>query len=305
MPSKLYSVPNLEQVRAELAERSLADFIRLGWRYIDPSDFLTNWHIDAICEHLEAVTRGEIRRLLINVPPRHMKSIGVSVAWPAWTWLQKPGGYKLAGPHVRWLYASYAQTLSIRDSVKCRRLIESHWYQSNWGDRVCLTSDQNTKIRFDNDKQGYRLATSVDGALTGEGGDVVVVDDPHNVSEGDSPNVRNSTLAWWDEAMSTRLNDPKTGAYVVIMQRGARTRPVRAYPEQARRLGSPVFAGTVRIGPPVCLSQRSAKDVRRTALARQNGRAGNQNAGNSTRELRRGRSASTAPGAAGRRHVQT
>jgi predicted phage terminase large subunit-like protein len=202
-----------------LAEKSLADFIRLGWRYIDPSDFLGNWHIDAICDHLQAVTRGEIRNLLINVPPRHMKSIGVSVAWPAWTWLQKPGVHKLAGPHVRWLYASYAQTLSIRDSVKCRRLVESPWYQQRWGDQFALTTDQNTKIRFDNDAHGYRLATSVDGALTGEGGDIVVVDDPHNVREADSPEIRAGTLCWWDEAMSTRLNDPKTGAYVVIMQR--------------------------------------------------------------------------------------
>jgi predicted phage terminase large subunit-like protein len=205
-------------VQKELAERGLSDFIRLGWRYIDPQTFISNWHIDAICEHLEAVSAGQSRRLLINIPPRHMKSLGVSVAWPAWTWAQKPRG-ALAGPHVRWLFASYAQTLSIRDSVKCRRLIESPWYQANWGDRLKLTSDQNTKIRFDNDAHGYRLATSVDGALTGEGGDIVVVDDPHNVREAESEAVRNSVLSWWDEAMSTRLNDPRTGAYVVIMQR--------------------------------------------------------------------------------------
>lgn len=81
-------VPSPTQVRRELARRSLSDFIRLLWRQIDPSDYRHNWHIDLVCAHLEAVTRGELRRLLITIPPRHMKSIAVSVAWPAWTWLQ-------------------------------------------------------------------------------------------------------------------------------------------------------------------------------------------------------------------------
>ena len=80
------SLTELEGLRYALAERSLADFIRLGWGYIDPADYIGNWHIDAICEYLEAVTNGEIRRLIINIPPRHMKSLSCSVAWPAWTW---------------------------------------------------------------------------------------------------------------------------------------------------------------------------------------------------------------------------
>ncbi len=210
-------VPSLAQVRKELAERSLSDFIRLHWRQIDPSDFCHNWHIDLICDRLQAVSAGRIRKLLITVPPRHMKSITVAVAWPAWTWLQRPGG--LQGPQTRFLFASYAHSLSIRDSVKCRRLIESPAYQRAWRYRFRLTSDQNTKVRFENDRGGYRLATSVDGALTGEGGDIIVVDDPHNVREAESHTVREATLAWWDEALSTRLNDARSGAYVIIMQR--------------------------------------------------------------------------------------
>lgn len=140
-----------------------------------------------------------------------MKSLAVSVFWPAWSWINHP--------ESRFLFASYAQVLSIRDSVKCRRVIESPWYQSRWGDRFKLTGDQNTKTRFENDQNGYRLSTSVDGALTGEGGDIIVIDDPHNVREAESEAVRRSTLSWWDEAMTTRLNDPKTGAYVIVMQR--------------------------------------------------------------------------------------
>lgn len=199
------------------AERSLASFIRWLWPYIDPADFQPNWHIDLICDYLEAVTAGEIRKLLITIPPRHMKSITVSVAWPAWTWIQESG--TLAGPARQFLFASYANDLSVRDSVKCRRLIQSPPYQEAWGDRFQLTGDQNAKTLFANDKGGQRLPTSVDGRLTGEGGDIIVIDDPHNVREAGSEKIREATVDWWDDAMSTRLNDPKTGAYVIIQQR--------------------------------------------------------------------------------------
>lgn len=140
-----------------------------------------------------------------------MKSLSVAVAWPAWDWIKRP--------ERRFLFASYAQTLSTRDSLKCRRLVQSPWYQQHWAGRFQLADDQNLKMRFDTDRGGYRLATSVGGALTGEGGDIIVIDDPHNASEAESQLIRESTLDWWDQAMSTRLNNPKTGAYVVVMQR--------------------------------------------------------------------------------------
>ena len=204
----------------QAAEGSLTEFVRQGWRNIDPAPYVPGWHLDAIAEHLEAVTYGEIRRLIINVPPRTSKSSMTSVAWPAWVWaLQSDPRFPLAGPGVQWLFSSYAQTLAIRDSVKCRRLIQSPWYQARWAKRFGLSQDQNAKVRFENDQGGYRLATSVDGSLTGEGGMIVVVDDPHNAVEAESEAVRRSTVDWWDQAMSTRLNDPKIGAYVVIMQR--------------------------------------------------------------------------------------
>lgn len=212
-------IPTLSDVQRELARRSLADFIRIGWRYIDPADYITNWHIDAICEHLQAVSKGQIRRLIINVPPRHMKSISVSVAWPAWTWIQDNDAAPLMGPKVRYLASSYAHSLSIRDSVKCRRLIESPWYQGNWGDHFSLTDDQNTKIRFENDHHGYRIATSVEGTTTGEGGDVVLVDDAMSAGDANSVTKQDAVISWWDDVMSTRLNDQKTGAFAVIAQR--------------------------------------------------------------------------------------
>jgi predicted phage terminase large subunit-like protein len=202
----------LAEVDQERASRSLREFVRQAWQVIEPSTpFVPGWHIDAIIEHLEAITFGYIRNLLINVPPRHMKSLLVSVLWPAWEWIRFP--------ERRFLYSSYAAQLSIRDSVKCRRLIESPWYQERWGDRFALTGDQNTKGRFENDRSGYRLSTSVGGAATGEGGDRVVCDDPHNVQEAESDSVRKGTLDWWDIVMSTRVNDPRSAAKVVVMQR--------------------------------------------------------------------------------------
>lgn len=209
-----------DKLLKEQAERSLWEFTRQLWRQVVPATFRDNWHLGAVCEHLEAVTSGEIRRLVINIPPRHSKSTVVSVMWPAWIWAQPPRRHApLAGPQVRIMAASYAQQLSVRDSVNCRRVIQSGLYQGRWGDRFQLTSDQNTKIRFENKQGGYRLATSVDGALTGEGGDVILIDDPHNVTEATSELERESVLEWWDQSMSTRLNDVTTGAYVMIMQR--------------------------------------------------------------------------------------
>ena len=193
-------------------KRSLKEFTKRAWPTIEPGrEFYDNWHIDAISEHLQAVVEGDIKRLIINIPPRHMKSISVAVALPAWTWTIQP--------EKRFLFASYAGSLSIRDSVKCRRLIDSRWYKEHFGHKFKLTSDQNQKQRFENDQTGQRIATSVDGALTGEGGDIIVVDDPHNVREAESSTVREGVLEWWDQAMQTRLNDPKTGAFIIIMQR--------------------------------------------------------------------------------------
>lgn len=212
MSVSLVNLPTHNEVRAERARRSLYEYVKQAWHVVEPAtEFVHGWHMEAICEHLEAVSRGEVRNLLINMPPRHGKSLLVSVFWPTWEWLTHPD--------KRWLFASYAQSLSTRDSLKCRRIIESPWYQQNWGHLYQLTSDQNQKTRFDNDKTGYRLATSVGGAATGEGGDRVVCDDPHAVQDAPSKALRESTLLWWDEVMSTRLNNPKTGAKVIVMQR--------------------------------------------------------------------------------------
>ena len=209
---------NPDWIDQELAERSLWEFTRQMWTWIDPAPFKDNWHLGCMAEHLEAVNLGQIPFLMINIPPRHMKSIKVAVAWPVWTWIRKPVT-RLFGPAVQFLFASYAQNLSIRDSVKCRRLIDNPKFQQRWGDRFRLTTDQNTKGLFENNKKGRRLATSVDSYTTGEGGDIIVVDDPHNVRDKESDVKRQAALDWWDQSLSNRLNDSVTGAFVVIGQR--------------------------------------------------------------------------------------
>jgi len=202
----------LERVKAEQARRSLKEFIIQAWDVVEPgTPFYDNWHLDALSSHLEAVTRGDIRNLLINIPPRCMKSLTVAVFWPCWVWATHP--------QMRWLFASYALNLAIRDSVKCRRLIESPWYQREYGDTVRLVEDQNQKSRYETTARGYRYALSVGSGVTGEGGDIICIDDPHNAVDAESAMVRESTLEWWDQAMSMRLNDPKTGRRVIVMQR--------------------------------------------------------------------------------------
>lgn len=221
-------LPTADQVRAELAADSLREFTPIAWPIVEPgTPHKTSWHIDTVLEHLEAVTTGELRRLIINIPPRHMKSTAVAVLWPCWSWLRRP--------QLRWLFASYAEKLSKRDSLKCRRIIESHGGRQHGGtllERVgyqgllgllgqtwTLTSDQNEKLRFENSATGYRIATSVGGTATGEGGDVIVIDDPHKVDQVESDLQRDNVLDWMDGTMSTRLNDPATGRVVIVMQR--------------------------------------------------------------------------------------
>jgi len=195
-----------------IASASLYEFVKQSWHVVEPGvPFVHGWHIQEICEHLEAISTGEIRKLLINIPPRHSKSTIVSVIWPMWEWLTDPS--------QKFLAASYSGSLSIRDNIKARRLVLSPWYQERWGHMFRLSGDQNAKQRFENDKTGYRIATSVGGTATGEGGSRLLLDDPHAAQEAQSDTIRQSSLEWFDQVWSTRLNDPKRDAMVTVMQR--------------------------------------------------------------------------------------
>jgi phage terminase large subunit-like protein len=199
-------------------EQDLYHFTREAWRQIDPAPFRDGWPIQAVCEHLEAVVDGQIKRLIINIPPRSGKSTLCSVCFPAWVWAQ-PTITPTSGPGVQFVYASYAEKLALRFSLRNRRLIQSDWYKERWGDRFKLFGDENTAHRFVNDKAGERLVTSISGTATGFGGNIFVVDDANAANEAFSEAAIQEVIDWWDQTASTRLNDIDAGAFVIIQQR--------------------------------------------------------------------------------------
>lgn len=201
-----------ERERQSSLDGGLLEFVRYFWHILEPNTELIEGKVlEAICAHLEAVTRGEIRRLLINVPPGFMKSMLVNVFWPAWEW----SAAGLSG--LRYVTFSYAAHLTERDNGKFRDLLRSRDFQELWGHAVKLTEDG--KIRIANSATGWKFASSVKGVGTGERGDRVILDDPHNVKEGESEAVRSETVRWVREGMSNRLNNMQKGVIVVIMQR--------------------------------------------------------------------------------------
>lgn len=202
-----------------IAQKSLYQFLRQAWPHFDPSAFVDAWHIGAIAEHLEAVNAGEIKRLLVNIPPRHGKTNLVAVAWPVWTWIQDASAdYPLRGPGVRFLCASYGANKAQGDGVTARRLIASVWFQQRWGVRVQIVKDRDNQEQYDNTAGGSRISTGIPESL-GKGGAIRIVDDPHKTDEVESKNVIASQIKAYDEVWRTRSNDPKYGAEVIIMQR--------------------------------------------------------------------------------------
>lgn len=206
--------------KAKTAERrrqtqrrgGLLSFVRYFWSVLEPrTAFVEGWPLEAICEHLEAVTFGELTKLLINVPPGFMKSLLVDVFWPAWEW----GPMDM--PHMRYVAFSYTPDLTERDNGRFRDLIQSERYQSLWGERFALVKTGAHEVT--NDRTGFKFASSVGGVSTGQRGSRVILDDPHNVKVVESQLVREETVRWFRESMSNRLNDMKTSAIVVIMQR--------------------------------------------------------------------------------------
>jgi predicted phage terminase large subunit-like protein len=201
------------------AESSLYEYLKAAWHIFDPAPWQDGWCIEAIAEHLEAVVDGQIKRLCINIPPRCSKSAICSAALTGWTWAQQKHSHT-SGPGVSFLYASYREDLAIQDSRNCRRVIESDWYRARWGDRFSLTDDQNTKQRFNNDKGGYRMISSVESkGSTGFGANIIVLDDCNSAKEFESEAVTASTIDWFDGTLGTRLNNQKLGAVIQIQQR--------------------------------------------------------------------------------------
>lgn len=206
-------------VTAEMCERSLFEFYKRAWPHFDSSRYVYGWHLEAICDHLEAVTAGHIKRLLINVPPRHSKTSAVAIAWPAWTWARATDTmYPLQGPGVRFLCAAYNATKAQADGVTARRLIGSTWYQRLWGERVVITADRDNQEQYDTTAGGSRISTGIPESL-GKGGSIRIIDDPHKTDDVESATTIERQIRAYNEVWKTRSNDPKFGAEVIIMQR--------------------------------------------------------------------------------------
>ncbi len=170
---------------------------------------IDNWHLEVLAQKLERVRRGETKRLIVNLPPRHLKSHAASIAFPAW----------LLGhdPAAQILCVSYAQELSDKLSRDCRALMTSEFYEGIFATR--LSPARAAVEEFATTGHGFRLATSVGGVVTGRGGDIIVIDDPLKPDEAVSDTFRKRVNDWYDNTLYSRLNDRRRGAIVLIMQR--------------------------------------------------------------------------------------
>ena len=194
----------------ELCRRSLAEFAKRAWHILEPGTPLVwGWALDTICAWLESVSRGERKRVVMNVPPGSMKSLLTGVIWPSWEW------GPLGRPDLRYVGTAHSQDLAVRDNMKCRRLIQSDWYQKRWP--IALTGDQNAKVKFENTSTGSRQATSFSG-VTGYRGDRIILDDPHSVDDANSVAKLTSDVTLFREALPSRVNN-NDSAIVIIMQR--------------------------------------------------------------------------------------
>lgn len=204
------SQADLLAVERELCKRSLAEFAKRAWHVLEPAAELKwGWALDAICQHLEAVTDGRITRLLMNVPPGSMKSLLTGVIWPAWEWGPR------AMPEMRFVGTAHEETLAIRDNRKCRDLVKSEWYQKLWP--LELLRDLDGKKEFGNVRKGIRQARAFT-SLTGVRGDRVILDDPISADNANSAAKLEEARIAFTETLPTRVNSEKS-AIVVVMQR--------------------------------------------------------------------------------------
>lgn len=195
----------------EIYRNSLVEFVRRSFGIVSPNaKYSHNWHVDFICRKLEAAFRGEIKRLIINVPPRSLKSIMCTVAAPAW--------FLGHNPKLQIICASFSQRLTFKHSQDTRFLMKSPFYRSVFPKTV-LAKDQNEKQKFMTTERGQRMSVSVGASPMGEGADVIVVDDILNPAQAASDVERENANDWFGQTLSSRLNDPETGVIIVVMQR--------------------------------------------------------------------------------------
>jgi predicted phage terminase large subunit-like protein len=199
---------------ARACRASLAEFFKRSWSILESQTPLAwNWHLQAVCDHVQALLEGQLgkRNLLVCVPPGSAKSRIVSVVAFAWMWTRRPSW--------RAVFASGNPRVTTRDSLYCRTLIESAWYRQTFGVTWSLAEDENTKQLFSNTARGFRMAITAGARVTGDRGDALFVDDPLDAADAYSQSARDAVLDWWDQAFANRLNDLRTGTRCIIAQR--------------------------------------------------------------------------------------
>ena len=212
------NLPTEAQVDRAIQEREYYEFFKAAWPILEPTTPLQdNWHIKYLCDTLqteiERIAAGlpKTTDIIINVPPRSLKSSIVTVSLNAWAWTR--------WPHLKFISGSYAANIALELGLKTRRLVDSPWYQENWGARVKFSQDQNSKELFENTNHGLRKSVGVGGGVTGSGADVFIIDDPQNPEEAHSEADRKTCIRWFKETAYSRLNNQDVGLRVVIMQR--------------------------------------------------------------------------------------
>ncbi|WP_152569512.1 MULTISPECIES: hypothetical protein [Sphingomonas] len=189
-------------------ERSFKLFVRDAWEHVAGDPYIHGWHVDVICDHLQALSEDRIEKLLVNMPPGFAKSTILSVLWPAWVWTWQP-------TH-RFLSASYSMDLSQTHSRQMRELVKSDWYQARWP--IQLKADQNEKTNFENSSGGYRKIRAMT-SLTGARGDTVIIDDPHSFDASWSDVERSATVQTFKASLPSRFHDRRKPRTAVVMQR--------------------------------------------------------------------------------------
>ncbi|GAA6622737.1 phage terminase large subunit [Scytonema sp. NUACC26] len=211
----------IEEHNYQEAYESSYGFLTHSWKTFEPSNFIPAKHLHAIGEHLDACLRGEIKNLIVNIPPRCSKSSLITKAFPAYVWVKDPG--------KRIINISYSKRLAVGDSLISRQIIDSQWYQhglntvwkevNDWESVWELSKSQNTKEDYRNTSDGRRFATSTGGTLTGVGGNLIIIDDPLDPEMAHSKIERENCNEWSSQTLPSRLDDKVNGVMILVQQR--------------------------------------------------------------------------------------
>lgn len=199
-------------------ENSYAAFVKSAWHILEPdTELVWNWHLEYLCNEVQreleriAARKPREHHLIVNVPPRSLKTYILTRMPAAWAWIK--------WPYMRFMRGSYSEDLALEHAVETRDIIQSEWYQSNWGDRVRIKPDQNNKSLFKTNKNGHCVVTSTGSKATGRGADIISLDDLLSAEQAESEVERLKAIRWYRRTIKSRLNDKKVGAIWIIMQR--------------------------------------------------------------------------------------